>query len=61
MGDKVEVTADALYQVLTALAGPPHLIRELQVARGLNVLLDDSSNPIDILIAEYVNWQNSNG
>lgn len=46
--DKLTVSADALRQVLQALNGPGHYIRELQVTRG--PLFD---NPIDTLIAEY--------
>lgn len=46
----VTVNADALRQVLQALNGPSHYIRELQVTRG--PLVGDD-NPINILIEEY--------
>ena len=46
--DKVTVSADALQQVLSALLGPDHYIRELQVIRSIT---DDS--PINILVREY--------
>lgn len=45
---KVTVSADALRQVLVALNGPGHYIRELQVTRG--PLFD---NPIDKLTNEF--------
>ena len=45
---KVTVSADSLRQVLVALNGPGHYIRELQVTRG--PLFD---NPIDKLIQEF--------
>lgn len=47
--DKVEVSASALRELLSAIAGPPHLIRELQVIRGL----PGSDNPINTLINEF--------
>jgi hypothetical protein len=47
----IEVDADALYQVLQALNGPGHYIRELQVTRG--PLFD---NPIDKLATQYNEW-----
>lgn len=49
MTQTVTVSALALQQVLNALVGPPHYIRELQAIRGL---LGDAS-PIDVLIAEF--------
>jgi hypothetical protein len=45
---QVTVDAAALRQILLALDGPVHLIRELQATRG--ALFD---SPIDRLIAEY--------
>jgi hypothetical protein len=45
---KVTVSAKALRQVLQALVGPGHYIRELQVTRGPLF-----NNPIDTLIEEY--------
>lgn len=47
--DKVTVNANALRQVLQALIGPGHLIRELQITRNL----PGSENPIDTLVREY--------
>lgn len=46
---KVEVSADALRQVLEALNGPSHYIRELQVTRTLQ----GYENPINVLVKEY--------
>jgi hypothetical protein len=36
MGDQIAVNASALREVLRALNGPPHLIRELQATRSLH-------------------------
>lgn len=47
----VTVTADPLRQVLQALIGPGHLIRELQATRSLHALTND--NPIEILIEQF--------
>lgn len=44
------VNADALYTVLSALCGPMHHIRELQVCRGL------PGSPIDQLQREFNAW-----
>jgi len=44
----VLVSADALKQLLQAINGPSHHIRELQLTRGVN-----ESNPINVLISEY--------
>ena len=44
----IEVNAEALRQVLHALNGPEHYIRELQYTRGI-----DENNPINILMGEY--------
>ena len=46
----ITVNAEALRQILAALVGPGHLIRELQFTRGPMVGKD---NPINILVAEY--------
>ena len=46
---KVSVSAKALHQVLGALTGPPHYIRELQATRNLPGV----ENPINTLIDEY--------
>jgi len=47
----LEVDAEALYQVLQALSGPGHYIRELQATRS--PLID---NPIDKLCNQYNEW-----
>lgn len=41
------IDAHTLHEVLEALQGPTHLIRELQVTRGLG------DNPIDALVEQY--------
>ena len=48
----VSVPAEALGQVLNALIGPPHYIRELQVIRGL----PGGDDPISQLITAYNAW-----
>lgn len=45
----IVVSRGALIQVLTAINGPSHLIRELQVTRGFPL---GPENPIDTLINE---------
>lgn len=47
--DTVTVNAKALREVLLALVGPAHHIRELQATRGL----PGYENPIDTLIREF--------
>jgi hypothetical protein len=47
MNDTITVDRDALFQVLQALVGPGHLIRELQFTRGL------PDNPINKLVDQY--------
>lgn len=51
---KLEVSADALRQVLQALNGPAHFIRELQFTRTL----PGTTNPINTLVDEYNAWAN---
>ena len=51
MSLKIPVDADALRQVLNALNGPGHYIRELQATRNL----PGSTNPINTLIDDYNN------
>lgn len=46
----VTVSSEALCRVLSALVGPPHLIRELQATRGPLV---GEGNPINLLIDEF--------
>ncbi len=52
MSVKVSVDGTALRQVLMALIGPSHLIRELQATRGLKGLTD-VANPIDVLLEQF--------
>jgi hypothetical protein len=52
---KIPVSQDALYRVLCALNGLPHQIRELQATRGL----PGDVNPIDVLIADFNAWVES--
>lgn len=49
MSVKIPVDAEALRRVLSALDGPPHYIRELQVTRNL----PGNNNPINTLIDDY--------
>lgn len=51
--DKVEVSATALRQLLQALLGPAHLIRELMVIRDLAAKGLADPDPITILVNEY--------
>lgn len=46
---KVSVSAKALEELLRAVLGPPHYIRELQVTRGVPGL----PNCVDQLLLEY--------
>ena len=48
---KIAVDAVALRQVLQALIGPGHHIRELQATRSLHAL--GHPNPIDLLLEDY--------
>ena len=50
----ITVNAEALRQVLAALTGPGHLIRELQFTRDKPPIM--TGNPIDTLIHEYRDW-----
>jgi hypothetical protein len=47
---KILVDAAALRQLLVAINGPAHYIRELQVIRSLG------DSPIDLLVDEYNVW-----
>lgn len=47
----VTVDANALRQVLQALTGPAHLIREIQMTRSVAALTGD--DPIGLLIDDY--------
>lgn len=46
--ETIRVDRESLFHVLQALAGPPHVIRELQVTRGAPF-----DNPIDTLVKQY--------
>jgi len=50
--EQVTVSASALAEVLGALNGPDHLIRELQATRRIDGLVGDP-NPINLLITQY--------
>lgn len=52
----VSVDAKALRTVLQALIGPPHLIREIQMTRGVAALTGD--DPIGVLIEDFNNAVN---
>lgn len=52
----IQVSADALGLVLTALQGPPHLIRELQATRSIALMGMGGPNPINTLVDEYLTW-----
>lgn len=51
----IEVDAEALYEVLNALNGPGHLVRELQATQGLEKvgLNIGKRNPINVLIDQW--------
>lgn len=55
MSNRIEVDADALYQVLQALIGPGHHIRELQATVAISKFMD-TPNPITTLLDEYADW-----
>lgn len=48
----VTVSAKPLREILEALTGPPHRIRELQFTRDVDTLVG-KRNPINQLIDEY--------
>lgn len=54
MSDAITVTvsAKALCEVLVALHGPPHYIRELQATMSLDGLVGDR-NPISLLTEQF--------
>lgn len=56
MSELIAVNADALRQVLNALNGPGHYIRELQVTRNLDELMETTKNPINLLVKEFNDW-----
>lgn len=49
----IQVNADALRQVLLALSGPGHLIREMQATRSLPVMEGEEPNPINELARAF--------
>jgi cyclopropane fatty-acyl-phospholipid synthase-like methyltransferase len=53
--EKVSVSSFALAQIINALNGAPHHIRELQAARGCALV----SNPIDIIERELMEAQST--
>jgi len=50
--EKLTVDRNALIQLLNAINGHGHEIRELQVTRGLHSMGGDYTNPIETLLAE---------
>lgn len=53
----VTVNAAALKQVLQALIGPGHLIRELQCIHGMHEMLKKpGDDPVGTLLTEYNTW-----
>jgi hypothetical protein len=58
---KVPVSADALAEVLTALLGPGHLIRELQATRSISASGLGGPNAINTLVDEYKAWTRGAG
>lgn len=52
MSDKLTVDRSALIQVLNALNGHGHEIRELQATRSLHAMGGEYTNPIETLLAE---------
>lgn len=55
------VDREALKQVLNALNGAPHLIRELQATRNLPRMEGEKPNPIDQLIQDCKGQKNAAG
>jgi hypothetical protein len=53
---KIAVSADALSEVLTALLGSGHLVRELQATRSLAASGLGGPNAINTLVDEYRAW-----
>lgn len=56
----VPVNTMALMRVLQALNGPAHVLREMQVIRGMHPALRDQDSPIDIVLTDYNNWVTNN-
>jgi len=50
---KIEVSASALKELLTAVTGEPHLIREIQASRFLP---GDNNNCITVLVEEFKDY-----
>jgi len=54
MSDKVSVSEKALGEVLGALVGPSHLIREIQATMNIPADFEGiGANPLATLIGEY--------
>lgn len=51
--ETIPVDADALGQILRALLGPEHLIRELQFTLNTPLLKGMAQNPINRLVDQY--------
>jgi hypothetical protein len=54
--ETIRVSKKALFELLVALNGPSHQIRELQFTRGLSLLTSQAGceNPIDLLQNQYM-------
>ncbi len=52
--DTIEVNASALRDLLQAVIGPPHLIREIQATRSLHAMGPEYANPIETLLADVL-------
>lgn len=60
--EKVTVSAEPLRQILQALIGPDHHVRELQYTRNPPEVFPN--NPINVLVKEYnaaVEWEKKGG
>lgn len=55
----ISVDVIALSQLLQALVGPEHLVRELQATRSLHRL--GHPNPIETLLDQVITWGATNG
>lgn len=52
----IEVDANALHELLRAVIGPPHLLREMLVIAGMDPLLKDKPDALTILLNQYNAW-----
>ena len=53
--DRIEVNAESLRQILSALSGPGYLIREIQATIQVDEMLGNK-NPLMDLVNEYNAW-----